>query len=174
MNDVDNYPYSDLWSSDLVILPRGRDHREIKSWMSVSKSLFSRARNFFREESFMSFLGYIPLVLVFWGHGGRRRDGGPMFQNASVTCSPRYLKDCLQRLNYCVCVGGIWSNLDSLLTICILKNADRLSFLPHLPPPPTTLQSLNSLNSETSNLLCIGILHIQQWWSSQRAAKLLS
>lgn len=76
MNDVDNYPYSCLWSSDSVILPRGRDHREVKSWMSVSKSLFSRAHNFFREESFTSFLGHIPLVLVFRGHGGRRRDGG--------------------------------------------------------------------------------------------------
>ena len=86
----------------------------------------------------MSFLGYIPLVLVFWGHGGRRRDGGPMFQNAGVTCSPRYLKDCLQRLNYSVCVGGIWSNLDRLLTICILNNADRLQLSPSSPPPTHT------------------------------------
>lgn len=172
MNDVDNYPYSYLWSSDSVIFPRGRNHREVKSWMSVSKSLFSRAHNFFREESFTSFLGYIPLVLVFLGHEGRRRDGCPMFQNAGITCSPCHLKECLQRLNYSVCVGGIWSNLDSLLTICIFNNADCLQLSP--TSPPHTLQSLNSLNSETSNLLYIGILHIQQWWSSQRVPRLLS
>lgn len=172
MNDVDNYPYSCLWSSDSVILPRGRDHREVKSWMSVSKSLFSRAHNFFREESFTSFLGHIPLVLVFRGHGGRRRDGGPMFQNAGVTCSACHLEERLQRLDCSLCVGGMCSNLYSLLTVCILNNADRLQLSPTSPPP--TLQSLNSLSSETSNLLCIRILHIQQWWSSQRAPRLLS
>lgn len=172
MNDVDNYPYSCLWSSDWVILHRGRDHREVKSWTSVSKSLFSRARNFFREESFTYFLGYIPLVLVFWGHGGRRRDGGPMFQNAGVMCSPCHLKECLQRLNCSVCVGGIWSNLYSLLTICILNNADHLQLSPTSLAP--ILQSLNSLSSKTSNLLCIRILYIQQWWSSQRAPRVLS
>lgn len=60
-----NYPYSQLWSSDSEILTRGRDHREIKSQMSVSVSLFSEACHFPRAESFHFLSG--SSILGSWG-----------------------------------------------------------------------------------------------------------
>ena len=104
MNELDNYLYSQLWSSDSELLPRGRDHREIKSQTSVSKSLFSRALNFLREESFHFLSGVYPPGSSILGSWREEVDEGPMFQNAGFTRSPCCLKECLQRLNSSLCV----------------------------------------------------------------------